>query len=182
MKHTVYASQVTCNDSNLFEHILCNTTPTLFRKKVVEISHVDDTEQTIIGMFVTTLKTDLPPQHQPGDETDYSAIPIPDGKGLAYPNVFLYDKQRKIMLWEVNSLGMSDKKLEQFFAKYDTDHDTNLDCHFIPVTTIDFLERLQRFRIIGSVELTIADPLQLFQRADKASFNKDYMMEMISSP
>lgn len=171
MKRTVYALQVTCNDFDLFEQIISDTTPTNFQRKVVEISFVESTEQTITGIFITTLKNNLPPQHQPGDETDFSAIPIPEGKGLAYPNAFLYDKQRNIILLEANTLGMNDKLLERFFLLYDTQHETHLECKFHPVTTTDFLERLLGLKTIGSVELTIADPLQLFQRSETALAN-----------
>lgn len=52
---------------------------------------------SIVGLFVTTSRKNIPPAHKPGNGDDYTALPLDDGQGLAYPNVFLYDPQFKVL-------------------------------------------------------------------------------------
>ena len=77
MKRTVLAAQVNADSYDEFVKALLNSSITIrLGAKVVEISHTDEDRDLIKGIFVSTQKADLPPQHAPGDDDDYSAIPI----------------------------------------------------------------------------------------------------------
>lgn len=169
MKRTVLAAQVNADSYDEFVEALMNSSLTIrLGAKVVEISHTEEDRDLIKGIFVSTQKADLPPQHAPGDDDDYSAIPIEEGKGLAYPNVFLYDKTRRILLWEVNSQGMDIKRFSKYFTEYDKENDTNIHAEFLPVTTTDFMERVSRLERISDLDIKIADPLQIVERSETA--------------
>lgn len=170
MKKRVYASTVVSSDFDTFESIIAGNVPVLhLNNKDVEISHVHQNADVICGLFVSTQMANLAPQHEPGIEADYSAIEIEAGKGLAYPNAFLYDKARHILLWEVNTQGMNEKKFETFFRVCDNRNGTNMQCHFYPIVTTDFLERINRLERINSFSLKVGDPIQILNR-DEASF------------
>ena len=170
MRKRVYASTVVSSDFDTFESIIAGNVPVLqFNGKSVEISHVQQNDNVISGLFVSTQMENLAPQHEPGIETDYSAIEIDAGKGLAYPNAFLFDRARHILFWEVNTSGMNEKKFETFFRECDKRNGTNMQCHFYPVVTTNFLERINRLERINSFSLKVGDPLQILNR-EEASF------------
>lgn len=170
MRKRVYASTVVSLDFDTFESVIAGNIPVLhYGGKSIEISHVHQDDHVISGLFVSTQMVNLAPQHQPGNEADYSAIEIEEGKGLAYPNAFLYDKTRRILLWEVNTSGMNEKKFETYFNECDKLNGTHMQCHFYPVVTTDFLERINRLERINSFYLKVGDPIQILNRED-ASF------------
>lgn len=170
MRKRVYASTVVSSDYDTFESIIAGDVSVLrLNGKSIEISHVHQNDNVISGLFVSTQMVNLAPQHEPGIEADYSAIEIEDGKGLAYPNAFLYDRTRHILFWEVNTQGMNEKKFEIFFNQCDKLNGTNMQCHFYPVVTTDFLERINRLERINSFSLKVGDPIQILNRED-ASF------------
>lgn len=172
MKKKVYASVVSSSNYDTFEQVLTGNTEVIHvGNKLVEIAHVEETETYVTGVFVSTQTANLAPQHQPGVEGDYSAIVIDEGKGLAYPTAFLYDRERHIILWEANTLGMNEKRFEVFFQQYDRNHHTVMQCSFSPVVTTDFLERITSLQRIDSFFLKIGDPLQILNRQD-ASFEE----------
>lgn len=70
---------------------------------------------SIVGLFVTTSRKNIPPAHKPGNGDDYTALPLDDGQGLAYPNVFLYDPQFKVLYLETNRMGVSPSKICAYF-------------------------------------------------------------------
>lgn len=170
MRKKVYASTVVSSDYDTFESIIAGDVSVLrLNGKSIEISHVHQNDNVISGLFVSTQMVNLAPQHEPGIEADYSAIEIEDGKGLAYPNAFLYDRTRHILFWEVNTQGMNEKKFEIFFNQCDKLNGTNMQCHFYPVVTTDFLERINRLERISSFSLKVGDPIQILNR-EEASF------------
>lgn len=113
---------------------------------------------SIVGLFVTTSRKNIPPAHKPGNGDDYTALPLDDGQGLAYPNVFLYDPQFKVLYLETNRMGVSPSKICAYFeARAIRDS--------IPTFWIDF-----RFSI---EEPIIASNLQFMDR--KNGINTVYM-------
>ena len=171
MRKRVYASTVVSSDYDTFESIIAGNVPVLhLNGKSVEISHVHQDDNVISGLFVNTQMVNLAPQHEPGIEADYSAIEIEEGKGLAYPNAFLYDITRHILFWEVNTQGMNERKFEKFFQECDQRNGTNMQCHFHPVVTTDFLQRINRLERINSFALKVGDPMQILNR-EEASFS-----------
>ncbi len=166
MKRSVLAAQIQTDSHEEFVNVLSNfSTPIKIGTKFVEISHRNLCGDIILGIFVSTQKADLPPQHMPGNDDDYSAIPIEEGKGLAYPNVFLYDQTKRLFLWEVNTQGMDIKRFAKYFAIYDKENETNINAEFLPVTTIDFMERVSQLERISTVDIKVADPQKIVERS-----------------
>lgn len=132
------------------------------KDKAIEISHISRDKNLITGMFVTTLVGNIPPAHTPGDENDYSAVDLGYGRGLAYPNAFLYDSIKKILLWEVNRLGVTENYICDFFrelvSKMDTGNAGDFYINLHPVLSADAYARVENMMRIDEVEFQIVAP------------------------
>ena len=63
---------------------------------------------------------------------------------------------------------MNIDRFGKYFGQYDKIHDTNITAEFLPVTTTDFMERVSKLYLISTLDITIADPLKLVERAETA--------------
>lgn len=131
-----------------------------YNGKDLEISHVNNTERYITGIFVATQKTDIPPVHTPGEDDDYSAVELADGKGFAFPNVFLYCKDNGVLCYEVNRLGFSEKTITYYFNRYsELKCDADFSFEMASVLNIDPVKRTKSLLKINEIEMQIASPL-----------------------
>lgn len=113
-------------------------------------------------MFVSTQRKGIPPAHKPGDE-EYTAIPLKDGEGLAYPNIILYSPTTHVLYVESNRLGVSDKSICDFFQEHAKrlniiDFRLELAC----VLKTEAYERVKKMISINSIIFKVANPIQLF--------------------
>ena len=160
----VFCSTVDFQGAPNFESVLLS--PNLrqyvlsYRNKQIELSHVVDEGDIITCLFVATQTKDIAPIHLPGDEEDYSAVPIENGKGFAYPNVILYIKSLKVLLWEVNRNGLLESGIEYYFNTISELHlNSSFQVSLAPIMNLDASTRLNRLLEMDSIELQIAKPL-----------------------
>lgn len=171
MKQTkkVFCSSVEFSGSYSFEEILLNQNHRHiidYHDKRIELSHVHDDGNFITGMFVATQIKDIAPVHTPGIEEDYSAVSLGAGQGFAYPNVFLFLKASKVLLWEVNRMGVVESIMQYYFNTISEIH-FNSSYH-VSITAIMNFEanvRLSRLIEMDSIELQIAEPTQYLRDA-----------------
>jgi len=66
--------------------------------KTISLHKIRENVEYFLGYVNTTKKTGIPPKHIPQKNT-YEQLPIDEntGEGLGYSNVFIYDKQFKIL-------------------------------------------------------------------------------------
>ncbi|OAV63603.1 hypothetical protein Barb6XT_03105 [Bacteroidales bacterium Barb6XT] len=167
----VLCSKIIIDDKYDFAKLLCEnvfSTPRQFNsEKTVEVSHIEEKGDIITGILVSTQKNGIAPAHTPGDEEDYSAIPLKDGQGLAYPSVILYSKSTKVLLWEYNKSSLLEAGMSRFFqesAEYTAIlPDTNI--FLCPVLKTDAYERVKNLIQANEFEFQIASPTALL-RAD----------------
>ena len=160
----VFCSTVDFHGAPNFESVLLS--PNLrqyvlsYRNKQIELSHVVDEGDIITGLFVATQTKDIAPIHLPGDEDDYSAVPIENGKGFAFPNVVLYIKSLKVLLWEVNRNGLLESGIEYYFNTVSGLRFNNIyQVSLASVMNLDASIRLNRLLEMDSIEFQIAQPL-----------------------
>ncbi|MCC8145682.1 MAG: hypothetical protein LIO93_04415 [Bacteroidales bacterium] len=168
----VLCSRVICENQN-FEELLrsnffCRTIQ-FSRYKAVEISHIEEDENVITGVFVSTQQKDLPPVHKPGNEEDYSAIIIDKGKGLAYPNMFLYCKSTGSLLWEYNRYGLLETGMEYFFDRCLNQEGIESDTKLLPVMNLAVYDRIQNLLNVKEVEIQIAHPTAVLREIQRNS-------------
>lgn len=136
-----------------------------YKDKKIELSHIKESEDVILGMFVTTQIKGIPPVHMPGNEGDYSAVDLGRGKGLAYPNVFLYHKEKQVLLWEENRLGVSESSMQYFFSEIFKGEDfVDFSINLLAVMSIDAYSRIKRLIRIDEVEFQIVNPISYLSR------------------
>lgn len=164
----VFSSLVDFQGTPNFESVLLS--PNLrqyvlpYKNKQIELSHVTDEGDYITGLFVATQTKDIAPIHLPGDEEDYSAVPIENGKGFAYPNVILYIKSLKVLLWEVNRNGLLESGIEYYFNTFsELRFNASFQVSLAPIMNLDASTRLNRLLEMDSIELQIAQPLSFLR-------------------
>jgi len=132
-----------------------------YNNKHLELSHVSNDGNFITGLFVATQTKDIAPVHTPGVEEDYSAVSLGDGQGFAYPNVFLYMKSSKVLLWEVNRMGVIETGIQFYFNSISELHaDSSFNVIVTPIMNLEASLRLSRLIEMDSIELQIAEPTQ----------------------
>lgn len=156
-----FVSRVIMSEKYLFEDCLLTFKGYVpFNSKEIELSFVKDHGAYITGCFVTTLKNGIAPQHKPGDEHDYSAIPLGPGKGLAYPNMFLYIKEFQALIWEVNRYGVVETSMMNYFDTI-AERKTlaGFHCSIFPLINLEASKRIKKMLRIDTVEMQIANPI-----------------------
>jgi hypothetical protein len=142
--------------------------------KSVEISHVKVESSFITGFFVSTQDAGIAPIHKPGDEEDYSAVAIPDGKGFAYPNVFVYLRELEVLAWESNRSGQAETGMADYFNTIAKNHVLDLDISLNPIMNINAYERLSNFLEITKIDMKVTEPIeQLRNEAGKGGAISD---------
>lgn len=164
----VFSSLVDFQGAPNFESVLLS--PNLrqyvlpYKNKQIELSHVTDEGDYITGLFVATQTKDIAPIHLPGDEEDYSAVPIENGKGFAFPNVILYIKSLKVLLWEVNRNGLLESGIEYYFNTVsELLFNASFEVSIAPIMNLEASTRLNRLFEMDSIELQIAQPLNFLR-------------------
>ena len=137
-----------------------------YNDKKVEMSHITDEGNYILGMFVTTQVTNIPPGHMPGNEEDYSVVDLGEGRGLAYPNIFLYDKTKHVVLWEINRTGVTEQAMQTFFNDILKKEDLYSECRvrLLPLLSADAYTRVSDMIKIDEVEFQIVNPQEYLLR------------------
>jgi hypothetical protein len=167
----VYCYDVRIPDNYDFSVILQNADfrrPVEIGLKKIEIFNVerDERRRLISGIFVCTQTRNLPPAHTPGEE-DYSAVPLENGQGLAYPNAFLYCEQTRVLLIEYNRYGATVGNLITFF-NYNA-RQSNLMDWDIGISIIlaqDAYTRAENITSIKELTVQVATPQRLIVNHD----------------
>jgi hypothetical protein len=162
----VYLSRIDIEGTMSFDSFLRNKLCHKYieiKEKKIEISHIDVQPNYIVGLFVSTQDTGIAPLHTPGDEEDYSAVPVPDGKGFAYPNVFVYLRELNVLAWEKNYLGLSESGMADFVNSKAIDLGLDLVVKFMPIMNLDAAERISKFLEISKVELKVTEPTEFLR-------------------
>lgn len=132
--------------------------------KTTELKFVEKNPNgTITGLFVTTQKKGIPPAHTPGGD-DYTAIPLDDGQGLAYPNTILYDPHTGALYIETNRIGVNEGRICEYFTSHALKNGlTEFNISLLPILKSEAYKRVDRMILIDSVECKIANPIQIIK-------------------
>ena len=134
-------------------------------QKTTELRFIEQNHRTnlITGLFVTTQRNGIPPTHTPGQD-DYSAVPLSDGQGLAYPNAILYDPTSHVLYLEINQIGVSERRICEYFSAHANRLNMpNFKLTLAPVLKSEAYERVNGMAIIDSMECQIASPNQFIR-------------------
>lgn len=137
-------------------------------QKTTELKFVENNSNgTITGLFVTTQKKGIPPAHTPGGD-DYTAIPLDDGQGLAYPNTILYVLHTGSLYIESNRAGVNEGRICDYFTSHAINNGiAGFNISLLPILKPEAYKRVDRMMLIDSVECKIANPIQMIKDSVK---------------
>lgn len=151
-----------------FESILQLIDRTDYRldEKIFEL-YLRDTQKAecILGFVETTQDKDIPPIKNKQTKV-FSAVNINVlEEGLAFANVFLYDKNLKVLIYEVNRNGCYLQALKEWLErKWMEEHaDAPIEIHFASVCRFDEYQRMLRLDGYRKISFEICEPTALLE-------------------
>lgn len=130
--------------------------------RTIELKYLEDKKKYLVGLMVTTKQEGIPPKHKISND-NYSALDLDQDEGLAYANVFLYDKETKILLYEFNKNGVYLKKFCDYVRMFtnNTDEFGLINISPEPLLNIEAYNRMLKMSYYKSIEIQIAQPEEL---------------------
>lgn len=145
--------------------------------KDVELKILRNTENHIVGLLETNRDASVPPKKHRTNRT-FSRIGLEVEEGLAYANVFLYDKRRNILMYESNKSGCYLDHFVDFIYLALQESESDLFKTFLvkfeAILTHDEYNRILNFGFHKSIEVEIARPDRIvadFEHQNNALFN-----------
>ena len=143
-----------------------------YSEKILECSLLNTTIQNcIVGVIVTTQDRNIPPIRNKRTK-EYSQVNInPATQGLAYANVFLYDIQRNILLYEVNKFGCFPNQLKDFiYAKWNEENENQrFELNFPAVLKVNAYQRMLQMSYYKKVIVQLYNPSELINCFDEST-------------
>jgi hypothetical protein len=144
--------------------------------KDVELKILRNNDDYIVGMLETNRDANVPPKKHKQNRT-FDRIGLID-EGLAYGNVFLYDKRRRILMYEVNKFGCYLDHFVNFIylalRECESEFYLRFRVKFGAILTHDEYNRIMNFGFHKSIEVEIAHPELIiadFEHQNNALFN-----------
>ncbi|WP_418360866.1 hypothetical protein [Sphingobacterium detergens] len=138
--------------------------------KFISYNILEIKDDTIVGIVETNRNESIPPKKNRELKT-IEPLDLPEGDGLAYGNVFLFDKRRNIMLYEVNKNGSILEHFFEFIYKKMTELKGTYSLRSFPVLTKNEYQRLKKMQSKTKIELEVSYPVRIADdEIDKTSF------------
>lgn len=142
-----------------------------YSEKIFEFSLLDTTiENCIVGIIETTQDKDIPPIKDKITK-QFSQMDInPDTQGLAFANIFLYDIQRNILLYEVNKNGCFPKQLTDFiYAHWNAENDIRFELTFPAIFRANEYQRMLQMNYYKRIIVELYKPNELISCFDEST-------------
>lgn len=162
-----YENNVPANRQKKFEDILNFMNGLEYRispEKIFEFNILSSTvPDCIVGMIVTNQDRDIPPKKNKRTKT-FSPIDIdPNNEGLAFANVFIYDKRRNIFIYEINRNGCYPKQLVEFiYRKWNAiEGNPVFDLKFVAVARANEYTRMLAMHYYKRISVELYNPKEI---------------------
>ena len=144
--------------------VALNGSKQVINGKDIEFELLENTNDYIVGILVTTQKKDVPPKRN-GRTGEFSPLDLNPEEGLAYANIFYYEKRRSILLYEFNKNGCYLEQFKDFLYRHlrasAGAEGISLDIKFGRVLKKNEYRRAMDMRFYKSVEVEIAYPREV---------------------
>lgn len=122
------------------------------------------TTDYIVGLVETSRNENIPPKKNRKKKT-ITKLGLEEGEGLAYANIFLYEKKRGILMYEVNKFGCYvDHFLDYIFrCTKKSKKFTAFDISLNPILKANEYQRMLKMTFHKSLELQVANPKQILE-------------------
>lgn len=130
--------------------------------KNVELSILEDNDRYIVGLVETNRNDNIPPKKNRRDKS-ISPLGLSSLEGLAYGNVFIYEKRRAILMYEVNKSGCFIDHFIEYLYKCCEGSTIfrGFDIDIKPILKSNEYNRMLRMSFYKSIELKFANPSQI---------------------
>ena len=133
-------------------------------EKIFNLSLLDtNRENCILGLIETTQDSDSPPKRNKRTGV-YSSVQIDTRQeGFAYANIFLYDYERNVFLYEINRNGCFPNQLKKFIISCWKEDENNIlfDLNFPAVVRADEYERMLQMNWYKKIKIELFNPVEL---------------------
>jgi hypothetical protein len=162
-----YEDNVPANERKKFEDILSFMNGLEYRfnsEKIFQFVILSTLiPDCIVGMIITNQDRDIPPKMDKRTK-QFSPVNInPDTEGLAFGNVFIYDKRRNIFIYEINRNGCYPNQLIEFIYKQWNAVAVNVhfDLKFIAVARAHEYTRMLSMHYYKRISVELYNPTEI---------------------
>jgi len=143
--------------------------------KEVSLKLLENNSQIIIGILETSRTHNIPPKKNKTKRI-IEKLGLNGDEGLAYANVFLYEKQRKLLMYEVNKFGCFVDHFTLYLYRCCNKSEVykSFDIKIHPVLKANEYERMLKMYFHKSIEIELANPtkiLEVYQHENDALWN-----------
>ncbi len=154
-------------EGHLFEDVLLSEDVDQIEQRIrgrdIELQILEKNNQYIIGLVITSKRHNTPPKRNKSKRINQS-LGLTNEEALAYANIFLYEKKRHLLMYEVNKNGCYLDYFAQYLYKCAKNGDTELgdmDIKFTTLLSKGSYERAITMDSYKSFEFHIANPAEL---------------------
>lgn len=133
--------------------------------KLISLRRIRENDEYFLGYMNTTKQTGIPPKHNPTQNT-FEPLPINevDGEGLGFSNVFVFDKNHQVLMYEFNKNGCYLATFRHYVLNLFNRHEEErINLSFSPLLRLEAYQRMLNMDIYKTLEVKIATPTSVIQ-------------------
>ncbi|MFV0500762.1 MAG: hypothetical protein ACK5MH_04105 [Bacteroidales bacterium] len=135
--------------------------------KLINIPNDDSLSNCKIGILTSTQDRDVPPKKNKRTGILNPVDINPETEGLAYGNVFIYDPDLNVIIYEINKNGCFIDKFKLFLYQTASNNKKVLDISFSTIARKGEYERLQKLSYFKKVTVELRRPEELLKCFDE---------------
>lgn len=130
--------------------------------KMVSLRILQNGRKNIVGLVETSRNENIPPKKNRRNKK-IEKLGLTTDEGLVYANVFVYEKHRGILMYEVNKFGCFVDHFKEFIIRCakDIDDFAALNIELNTVLKANEYQRMMKMRFHKSLEVKLANPAQI---------------------
>jgi len=130
--------------------------------KIVSLRILQNGRKNIVGLVETSRNENIPPKKNNRNKK-IEKLGLTTDEGLAYANVFIYEKHRGILMYEVNKFGCFVDHFKEFIIRCTKKIDdfSALNIELNTVLKANEYQRMIKMRFHKSLEVKFANPAQI---------------------
>lgn len=143
-------------------HYMHGKTWTYFGK-AFELKLLEEVEPGyVIGLIITTQNKEIPPKHIPATQ-HFVPVDIAANEGLAFANIFLYDSNNNVFLYEINRNGCYISQFIPFIYSHwnSVDEHVKFGLKIVPILRSSAYQRMCGMNYYKKISLEIFRPADL---------------------
>lgn len=136
----------------------------IVKRKAVFFKVLSDNPLFLVGIVETSRDDSIPPKKNVVNQ-EIQRLGLTEEEGLVYANVFIYDKKRSVLMYEVNKSGCYVDHFITFLYRVTRSFDryASFDLKIHPLLKADQYQRMLNMSFHKSVEIRVANPSKILE-------------------